>query len=96
MQPAVFTKDMFIPGEAWCAKAGPRSIGEKAGRQMFREVDARGQPYSRGRLARETGIYLQYAHTFWSLDHFQIHQPVQPQHFSKIKQCDFHLSHEGR
>ncbi|MFC2365084.1 MAG: hypothetical protein ACFNL8_01770, partial [Streptococcus mutans] len=49
-----------------------------------REVDARGQPYSRGRLARETGIYFQYAHTFWSLDHFQIHQPVQPQHFSKI------------
>ena len=48
MQPAVFTKDMFIPGEAWCAKAGPRSIGKKAGRQMFREVDARGQPYSVG------------------------------------------------
>ena len=63
---------------------------------MFREVDARGQPYSRGRLARETGIYFQYAHTFWSLDHFQIHQPVQPQHFSKIKQCGLHLSHEGR
>ena len=73
----------------------PRSIGKKS---RAARCSARLMPVD---SHTAVGVWLgkrassfQYAHTFWSLDHFQIHQPVQPQHFSKIKQCDFHLSHE--